>query len=201
MTPNMLKSVSDRISDFFIRQKIITGDRRAVYSYGLELLLSTLISLLGVGIASLLLKDFLGYLCFLAAFIPFRLWAGGYHADSHFSCFFCFLGIFGAAFAVTLLLPQTIWKAAAIAASVISLCLILTLAPLAHPNKRVNEQKGQRNRKRSFILAILYLILAITWLLLPSAPVTWIFHLFLGEFFAALSLAAGKIKNLRRSSP
>lgn len=73
---------------------IIPGERLSVYAYGLELLLS---GLLNTGIV-LILSVFLGQgvlaLFFLAGFIPMRIFAGGYHADTHLNCSTIFSGIY-----------------------------------------------------------------------------------------------------------
>ena len=91
------------------------------------------------------------------------------------------------------------WKAEAGILSIVSFGIIYCLAPLGHPNKKLTDTKIARNRKRSRILAVTYMAAAWIIFFLPVPMSICVIHLFSGQFLAALSLVAGKIKLQRRN--
>ena len=192
-----LKEISDKIALDFESQKIIAQDRMPIYSYGVELILSALIGLSGVLVIAAILNDLPECLMFLLAFIPLRLWAGGYHASSHLTCFLCFSFMYLCAFSLSLVIPMYYLSFTIMSSSLISTLIIILFAPVAHPNKRLTAEKAERNRRRSLIFTITILAFASLLIFYRVAIPTWVLRFFLGEFFAASSLVAGLIKNNR----
>lgn len=86
--------IYSRISKYIFRQLILpTGvDEKysSLYSYGLEVILSSFFNMIVLFILSGALNVFTEMLCFLLTFIPLRLYGRGAHASSHFKCLFLF---------------------------------------------------------------------------------------------------------------
>jgi len=195
-----LKQISDKIAINFESQKIITQDKVSIYSYGVELVLSAFIGLSGVLVIAAILNDLPECLMFLLAFIPLRLWAGGYHAESHLTCFLCFGFMYMCSYSLSLVIPMCYLSFTIIGTSLISTLIIILFAPVAHPNKRLTAEKTERNRRRSLMFTVAILVFASLVITYRAVIPTWIFRFFLGEFFAVSSLVAGMIKNNRRNT-
>ncbi len=190
----LFKRISDQISEYFVQNQVIEAEKRAIYAYGLELLISSLASVVCAGCLAIILGDFAEYLCFLCAFIPFRLCAGGYHADSHEKCIVCFTGMYCIGFIMRTLFWMNgyVWMSGI--AVLIATLLILLFAPIGHPNKKLSIEKRKKNRKRSILLAAACLLGACVVSGTPEEVHSYFMGFFSGEFLAAVSLAVGKIR-------
>ena len=81
----MLNKVSSKLA-----KRIADGSERrkeAVYTYGIEIILSTMIGISSILIVSGLLHEFKLGVIFLLVFAPLRVFTGGYHAVTYFRCF------------------------------------------------------------------------------------------------------------------
>lgn len=77
---DMLNKVSVQLSKFLLYK--IKGDKQEedIYTYGFELIISTIGFFVSIVTISTILSDFVSGLVFLATFVPLRLFTGGYHA-------------------------------------------------------------------------------------------------------------------------
>lgn len=87
MLKKMLKYVSGRIVERLLKKEIISSEKRAVYMYGCELLLSTAFTVISILAISFFTGCFAQAVAFLLAFMPIRTVASGYHASSYRNCF------------------------------------------------------------------------------------------------------------------
>lgn len=88
----MLNKVSSKLA-----KRIADGSERrkeAVYTYGIEIILSTMIGISSILIVSGLLHEFKLGVIFLLVFAPLRVFTGGYHAVTYFRCFLISNGVF-----------------------------------------------------------------------------------------------------------
>ena len=83
----MLRCFAEKIVDQLFKHCDFPEKRKPVYIYGAELTLSTMLGCISVLLVSLLLGNILIGLSFLFYFISIRLFSGGYHANTYFSCF------------------------------------------------------------------------------------------------------------------
>lgn len=67
-------------------QGIIREEDAPIYRYGLEAIYSSLLELLSILTLAALIGNFWQTVLFFAAFIPLRLYAGGYHASTRLRC-------------------------------------------------------------------------------------------------------------------
>lgn len=189
----MLSKAAARLSVGLARRGIIHEEDIEVYAYGLELVLSSAISTLLVIVVSLLFLKPLAWLFFLLSFIPIRLTAGGYHAKSHLQCFIVFTIAYAFFMAGAVLGAALVTPIILIGISAISVLIILLLAPLQSESKPMSGEELHRNRRRSVLISLAFLVVtAIGFLTGPW--LMWALTLFaLGQLGAALSLLAAKV--------
>ena len=83
----MLNRCACLLTDKLCRRGVVEEQKRPVFIYGFELLMSTLSSMVSIFIFSLLLGAPYASLCFFIAFMGLRFFAGGYHAPTYRLCF------------------------------------------------------------------------------------------------------------------
>ena len=83
----MLRRLSERMVEQFIKKEIISDAKKPVYIYGCELLFSTAFAVFSIISIGLLTGHFIQTFIFLLAFMPIRTVANGYHASSYRNCF------------------------------------------------------------------------------------------------------------------
>lgn len=62
-------------------------EKKAIYVYGVEITISTMIALLSAFLFSLATKNLFCFFSFLLCFVVVRLFTGGYHAKTYCKCF------------------------------------------------------------------------------------------------------------------
>ncbi len=138
----MLNKVSSKLA-----KRIADGSERrkeAVYTYGIEIILSTMIGISSILIVSGLLHEFKLGVIFLLVFAPLRVFTGGYHAVTYFRCFlisnisYLFLLLFNNI--IYTKLPLEIW----LILLVLSSYYIAIHAPVVNENQPIGENKKSR---------------------------------------------------------
>lgn len=84
----MLTKISNKITDFMIKNSTVARYSKDVYVYGVELILSTCLCFAGILLSSYLLSVIPSAIIFICIFAPLRTFTGGYHASSYIKCFF-----------------------------------------------------------------------------------------------------------------
>jgi accessory gene regulator B len=172
-------------------RKIIEQTSHDVYTYGFELIISAAVNILLMAILSVVFRRYYDWLLFLAAFVPLRTAAGGYHASSHGKC----LAVGTITFAVLLAVCrlQLNWTRISLVVAAMSLILILIFSPLEAPNKNLKVDQRRKNRLISIGIGTINLIMAGAALWIEGlAGILNIY--FAGVFAAALSMLAVKIQ-------
>ena len=82
----MIRSIAIALAKHWAANGVIGESDKETYQYGLELLISTFINLVIMIWISIAFGHPLIIVPYLLAFIPFRLFAGGYHARNHLFC-------------------------------------------------------------------------------------------------------------------
>lgn len=190
----MIARMSKSLSSFFAANSIIKAEDKEVYEYSLEILFSTILNFAAVIIIAVLTRKSLLTLFYLLGFIPLRLIAGGYHADTHFRCFLVLLGTYSAFLAVVAFLPDSFVVLSTIITVLGSIILIFILAPVADKNKPVSVEDQKKFKLKSRVAVFAYsAVILVLLFLLPASRIA--FSLSLGILFVSLSLLATKIKN------
>lgn len=103
-----MQRLAQGTADRLAAQGIIREEDVPIYRYGLEAMYSSLLELLSILALAALIGNFWQTVLFFAAFIPLRLYAGGYHASTRLRCFLTSLVVY-AAFTIMLEIVPVAW--------------------------------------------------------------------------------------------
>ena len=90
----MIKDISNGVSRRFVEKGILDEENKEICSYGLEIFISTMISVCMVLFISIICSKLLEGIIYLIFYCSLRTYAGGYHAKSHRSCILTFIGMY-----------------------------------------------------------------------------------------------------------
>lgn len=141
----MFAKLSDTIARSFVAHGTISEDRFAVCHYGIGQTFSILLNLvttLCIGIAFGMIGE---SLLFLAAYIPLRSYAGGFHAATPMRCYWYSVGMQAAVLAILRFASVTLGVSVLI--YTISGILLWCLAPTADRNKPLDELEKKVYRR------------------------------------------------------
>ncbi len=82
----MLKRAAQWIVEQQIRRSTLKEEDRSIYIYAYELFLNQMINIILSILIACIFRAPLTVLVFLVCYIPFRSFAGGYHADTNLGC-------------------------------------------------------------------------------------------------------------------
>ena len=189
----MFQKAARRLSEALAGRGIFEPEDTDVYAYGFELMLSTAVNIALVTVISLLFSAPLSWIFFLLSFIPLRVTAGGYHAETHLAC----CAVFSVSYAVLLLpavfLPAFLTPALLTGVSAANLAAVLLLAPLPASGKPLDEKTKTVNRKRSVAIAAAALAITAASFFAGPGLLRLFIYFALGQAGAAISLVAAKI--------
>lgn len=170
----------------------------SVLAFGFELIITTVIGVLLLIIISVFAGMPWSWLPFLLGFAPLRTTAGGYHAPTHFWCYF----ISSVGFIICLLLSIhiPISSLCCLILSLLTTGVVFALSPVPARNKQLSKDVRQKNRRRSLKIAVALMIL-IAALHFIRFSNTNVVLLVLGSASAAVSLVVEKtIIKLRKGN-
>lgn len=135
-----------------MRKNNIEIQDEELFEYGFSLLLNYTITILVILSIGLYLNITLDILVFCLVFLVLRSSAGGYHAESRYSCFFLSI-------AVTILVPLLLKNGIippyfTILVNVMMFCIILMHLPIENKNKPLSVNEKDYYRKRAISLYI-----------------------------------------------
>lgn len=139
-----------KIYESLVKRGTINEDFREVYIYGLELILSFLIStsiILTVGFIS---KRIVQTLVFLVLFIGIRRFTGGYHADTYLKCQCFTVSTYIAVLLFSIYTQPPFYMHILMWA--FGFIMILRFAPIENPNKPLTDKEKARHKRTSLIL-------------------------------------------------
>ncbi len=85
--------ISHKIGDNLVRSNVIKEEDAEIYIYGINQIFVSVLNVSSALIIGLILGMFLESIIFMAAYIPLRSFAGGYHAKTPLRCYFTSLTI------------------------------------------------------------------------------------------------------------
>ena len=169
------------------------SDKKEICEYGLEILIAYIFYFLFFIVLSVITSTFLESIAFLMGFMILRNFAGGFHANTYLKCHLMF-GINHILFiALVYFVPTDLYIAINISVSIISVVLVLILAPIDHKNRRFTKGEYKHFRTASVICVcpvILLGPLSVAW----GFCRVWSFYFLIGFASATCSLIAGKIQ-------
>lgn len=161
-------------------------DRRSVYVYGLELLISDIIGINCIILISTLYGQSTMWFPYLLGFVPLRIFGGGYHAKSHFACILSF----SLTFLLLLCLKDTWVDNPYVELTITIFVLIITLlfSPVEASNKPLSKKRRRINRKSCIYLSVINCVLAFVSYFACERTTTYVLMYFVGSFSAGISI-------------
>lgn len=111
-----MKSISGMLTDTLWDQGIIQEEDIDKCRYGLDVFISSALEVVSILVIAAVMRNFLQTLLFFASFIPLRVYAGGYHADTKLRCYFVSLAVYDIFTIAMYVLPVKAYLAAALSA-------------------------------------------------------------------------------------
>ena len=183
-----MKSISASIAYILWDQGIIQKEDINKCRYGLDIFISSALEIVSILIIAAVIGNFLQTLLLFAAFIPLRIYAGGYHSDTKLKCYLVSLGVYGIFTIVMQLLSAEIYLIVAVSATVFSMLMILIAAPIIHKDI-------ERKYYRKFSIGICSVETAIVLVSAAIFPESrFIVSLAIGQVTVAFSMIAAIIK-------
>lgn len=193
----MIAKLAKSTACFFVKNQLVEAEDEEVYAYGMEILLSTVFNLvIALGIA-LITNTFLPCLINLSAFVTIRIYAGGYHANTHEGCMLTLIMVQGIFVLIIKTISVETLKIFIPAMLIISIVIILRFAPVAHPNKPLSENLIIKLRRKAYISSLLWLTFTIVFMIIGKHNIG--FYSSFGMFTISMAMIAEKIV-LRREN-
>lgn len=191
----MFQTAAQKIADRLCRQDIIEDTDKELYVYGFNMLITVSLNIISTIIIGLLFGMVFESIAFLAAYIPLRSYAGGYHARTPLRCYIISL----------LLIVLILLALRSIGASVLALFVLsaigtiicVTMSPVEDVNKTLDETEIKVYRKKTLIILsaeMIIFIISIFVLMKLAAVISIALSL------EGIMLILGKIVNIQFKS-
>lgn len=188
-----MRNIANNIAALLNANGIIQEDDMDTCRYGLEIFISSLLELTSILFISIFMDNFLETLLFFAAFIPLRVYAGGYHADTQIKCYMVSLGVYGLFTTLMRIVPTSCYTIIIYISIAMSLIIVLTLAPVRHTNKTLTPQETKVYKEISVVICTIEAIIALFGSIMFEGN-TWMVAFALGLSAETLSMIAAVIK-------
>lgn len=157
----MIENQANKLSKLLIDHNIIASDDYEVYSYGLQLILATILKGAGLTIIALLMDVFKEFIVFIAFFSVLRVYAGGYHSKSYLNCFITTAISTFALIELAVIFKDMIGLMILTVLLLISCGLVIKFAPIESENKPLSKGQKEKFRKKSIQIVIIQSIIII----------------------------------------
>mgnify|MGYP002766585226 FL=1 len=193
-----MQKLAQGTAERLVAQGIIREEDAPIYRYGLEAMYSSLLELLSILALAALIGNFWQTVLFFAAFIPLRLYAGGYHASTRLRCFLTSLVVY-AAFTIMLEIVPVAWFVPlAFIGGAVSFLIVWLFAPVIHQNHRSGLKHQVRFRRISVRICVVEVSAIIVGQILWSESALF-FAALLGLLAEALSILAVKSQSVKQA--
>ena len=193
-----MQRLAQGTAERLVAQGIIREEDAPIYRYGLEAMYSSLLELLSILALAALIGNFWQTVLFFAAFIPLRLYAGGYHASTRLRCFLTSLVVY-AAFTIMLEIVPVAWFVPlAFIGGAVSFLIVWLFAPVIHQNHRSGLKHQVRFRRISIRICVVEVSAIIVGQILWSESALF-FVALLGLLAETLSILAVKSQSVKQA--
>ena len=174
-----------------MRSNVIKEEDAEIYIYGLNQILVSVLNVSSALIIGWIFGVILEIAVFMAAYIPLRSFAGGYHAKTPLRCYiFSVIMLIVVSIGIKYLLVPDL---AYYIALVIGIFIVLLLSPILHPTKPLDAAEHKVYKRRTIIVTLVELVLC---LLLKLLDLNNLFVSVIYSFvMLSFMLITGKAKN------
>lgn len=186
-----LASLSRKVGNNLVQSNIVKEEDAEIYIYGINQILVAMLNVSSALIIGLIFGTFFEVAIFLAAYIPLRSFAGGYHAKTPLRCYI---------FSVIMLIIVSIgMKHLYIADWVyyvflaVAALIMIILSPVEDKNKPLDEKEHKIYKKRAVIIFTVEFVICFVFKLVN------LYSLFVAMVYSFIILAfmliTGQVKN------
>lgn len=188
-----VKNISNGIADMLWTQGIIQEDDIDKCKHGIDLFISSFLEIISILAIAAFLGNFIETVLLFVFFVPLRIYAGGYHADTKLKCYFISLVMYGFSYTLANITPSGMFVLINVIGTLFSLIMVLIMAPIIHINKNVNDIERRNYRKISIEICLVEttIILLLTMTIPKNIIVT---YLTVGQVSVAISMLAAIMK-------
>lgn len=186
----IIKKLAYITISYWEKNKIIDPQLKSIYQYGVELLISSLISILLVLISGIVFFSILDSVLFLVVFIPIRLFSGGYHANTYLACNISMLFTFCGTALCSKIIPLSMHGICVV--SIICLVVFLFLCPVDNKHKPISQTQKKKCKVISLTLLIITIIICCLFYLVNM---TYYNTILFTVVAITILVPIGKIKN------
>lgn len=182
--------------EYQIKRKRIKQADAEVYQYGYRLLIEKTGAFLMTFLIAFLFQAWMDVFLFCVAFIPIRVYSGGYHAKRTISC----MMLSGIVLMLNILLKRWVLLTACggfLFVLEIILCpVVLCLSPVENPNRKI--VRSERGYFRLMVIVVYVAQLLFGSVLLWLGWIDWVVSFVLAHVSMAASLVAGRRRTASR---
>lgn len=161
-----MEKICSRITTCFANRRIIDKDEIEIFRYGLNIFFFSVASLSSILIMAGLIGNLRLIVVYYLAFIPLRLFAGGYHAKTHLRCYALSVIAF-LLMSVILMIPVSLSGVVVLSGSIfLAIVIIWNLAPVIHKNRQINNKELYYFKRICRIICVMEIVLIGLFILL-----------------------------------
>lgn len=189
----MYQKIAINITNYFINKGIVLEQKKAIYSYGFELLISATIYFFIFLCISIITKSMIASFFFWMGLFLIRKTSGGHHSDSYQKCHILFAANHILFIILLKFIPTSYYFYIIPLTLIFSIISIFSFAPVDHKNKPFIKTEYKRFKLMSKIYCFV-LLLILLFSITNIIPYTNCFFGFsFGSLSATISLLCAKI--------
>lgn len=151
-----MEKLSNIIADFYIRKNYITSERKQVYAFGFQLILSDIVNFAIIAGLSLILHSVLGGVIFLTVFCTLRQYSGGYHANTSIKCRVYMILTFLSCTILTYITSHIFNFLSVLVLNLVCIACIAALSPVTPPYKRITAKQCIDSKIKAIIISSVF---------------------------------------------
>lgn len=193
-----MNRISKCIAESLEEQGIIKNSDLYICQYGLEAFISSFVEVGSILIISVLIGNFIEALLLFIAFIPLRLYAGGFHANTRLRCYLVSIGVYIVFTIILKTLPSNLYFITNLFGTGFNIIIVFLHAPVIHDNRTVSDIEKKHYRKFSIYICMVESIVILILTILNSNS-SFAFSLLSGQIAVSFSMIAAIVKSKLQS--
>lgn len=188
----VIEKMAKKLAYNYVDKKMIEEADEEVCVYGLELLISSMISIGVVLAISIVYSRLIQGMVYLIAYCTLRSYSGGYHADTHMKCISTFVG----SFVIILNFVKYVdflWSFYICILLLFCNVIIFLLAPIDATNNPISLRSKGKMKEKARGCIISFTLIALTLWLIGLQTVAE--FMVMGMFLCTILVLVGSLKN------
>ena len=185
--------ICEKITENLAANGIIAYEDKALYTYGLKQGSLIFLNIITTAIVGLIFNVLWQCFVFLLAYVPLRSYAGGYHARTQLRCYLFSIALM---IIVSIMIKYIYWNELSIMIlTLISSGVILRIAPIADPNKPLDQKEEQVYKRKSRLILLFEIFLMCIFINLSNIQIS--ICIMLSTTMLSIMLLISYVKNIK----